>query len=49
MTYDLNTVYGNDISGQRVDVWHDGLVEKFAQFIRPLIPFDPHPAAGYDA
>ncbi|KAH7247976.1 hypothetical protein MRS44_010555 [Fusarium solani] len=49
MVYDLNTVYGNDISGQRVDVWHDGLVGKFAQFIRPLMPFDPHPAAGYDA
>lgn len=48
MIYDLGTVYGNDLSRQRVDVWNDGLAEKFAHFIRPLMPYDPYPAAGYD-
>ncbi|WAO93151.1 Hypothetical protein NCS54_01068500 [Fusarium falciforme] len=38
MIYDLDTVYANDISGERVEVWHDGLAERFAQFIRPLVP-----------
>ncbi|KAI8715778.1 hypothetical protein NCS52_01086100 [Fusarium sp. LHS14.1] len=48
MIYDLYTAYANDISGERVEVWHDGLVEKFAQFIRPLVPSDPHPATKHD-
>lgn len=48
MMYDLDTVYGNDISGQRVDVWHDGLAEEFAHFIRPLVPYDPYSATGCD-
>lgn len=48
MMYDLYTAYANDISGERVEVWHDGLAERFAQFIRPLVPGDPHPATKHD-
>lgn len=48
MIYDLYTVYANDISGERVEVWHDGLAERFAQFIRPLVPCDAHLATKHD-
>lgn len=33
-------LYGNDIMGQDIEGWHDGLSERFAQFIRPLMPHD---------
>ncbi|KAH7265856.1 hypothetical protein B0J15DRAFT_510777 [Fusarium solani] len=42
MAYYRQVGYGNDITGQPLDVWHDGLPERFGQFIRPLMPFDPY-------
>ncbi|KAF5004828.1 hypothetical protein FDECE_8672 [Fusarium decemcellulare] len=42
MIYYPQVGYGNDITGQRLDAWHDGLPERFGQFIRPLMPFDPY-------
>ncbi|RTE81980.1 hypothetical protein BHE90_003554 [Fusarium euwallaceae] len=42
MVYYRQVGYGNDITGQPMDVWHDGLPERFGQFIRPLMPFDPY-------
>lgn len=42
MAYHRQVGYGNDITGQPLDVWHDGLPERFGQFIRPLMPFDPY-------
>ena len=44
--YHRNVAYGNDIRGQNVDIWHDGLPERFAQFIRPIMPYDPFLAEG---
>ncbi|KAJ4185811.1 hypothetical protein NW755_008263 [Fusarium falciforme] len=41
MVYYREVGYGNDITGQPLDV-HDGLLERFGQFIRPLMPFDPY-------
>ncbi|KAI8725660.1 hypothetical protein NCS52_00137600 [Fusarium sp. LHS14.1] len=42
MAYHRQVGYRNDILDQPLDVWHDGLPERFGQFIRPLMPFDPY-------
>ncbi|KAH6880423.1 hypothetical protein B0T10DRAFT_609525 [Thelonectria olida] len=40
MVYYDSIAYGNDLSGQHVKAWNDSMREQFAQFMRPLLPYD---------
>lgn len=38
VSYQRPAFYGNDLEGMNLEVWHEDHFEKFAKFIRPLLP-----------